>query len=529
MKMMIWRIARIGSGVVFGLLLLSTPVRGQEMSPRPRLVVFLAVDQLRSDYFTRFDSDLTGGLARLHSDGVFYLNGEQDHAITETAPGHSTMLSGRSPASTNIMANTRGVEDAKSPLLAYAGPGASPHRFRGTTLFDWMMAADPGTRVLSVSMKDRGAILPIGRAKVPVYWYADGRFTTSRYYADSLPPWVRTYNARQGVFQAAGSEWDLLLPASSYTEPDSQPWLRGGRNTTFPHRLPTDTSALKVFYRLSPLLDSLTLDFALAGARELELGQRDGTDLLVISLSATDVIGHSFGPDSREIHDQIVRLDRYVGRFLDSLARFVPADRTVIVLTADHGVMSLPEVSALAGKPAGRVTLSGLARSAGAELEHRFQTPFGFTHDNGLLFANTEALVSRGVNVDSLAEALRQQALGFPGVDRVYTPRRLALSTELAAMRWKRTIAPDAEWLIAATVDPGYIWITIPGVAMHGTTNPDDVVVPIAFVGPGIGIRHPDRTVRTIDIAPTLAALLGIRPTEVVEGVPLREVLVPQP
>src|SRR5881397_111313 len=195
--------------------------------PRPKLVVVITVDQLRADYFTRWKSQLTGGLGQLATEGAFFTDGYQDHAVTETAPGHSTILSGMWPAHTGIIRNSEGVQDSLSPLLGTTGPGASPRRFRGTTLVDWLKAVDPTTRALSVSRKDRGAILPIGHAKEQVYWYQSGLFTTSRYYADSLPTWVQTFNARRLPFKAANTVWTLVLPDSAYKETDNEVWENG--------------------------------------------------------------------------------------------------------------------------------------------------------------------------------------------------------------------------------------------------------------------------------------------------------------
>src|SRR5256885_12465083 len=192
-------------------------------APRPKLVVVITVDQLRADYLDRYRTQLSGGLALLLKRGAVFTDAYQDHAITETAPGHSTILSGRWPAHTGIVRNTAGVQDSAAPLLGVRGPGASPARFRGTAFFDWLKAAEPGARALSVSGKDRGAILPIGRAKQQVYWYAGGYFTTSRYYTDSLPEWVRVFNARRIPFRAARANWNLLLPARADPEPDSEP------------------------------------------------------------------------------------------------------------------------------------------------------------------------------------------------------------------------------------------------------------------------------------------------------------------
>jgi hypothetical protein len=163
----------------------------------PKLVVFIAVDQLRGDMLSRYASQLRGGYARLMR-GAWFVNAFQDHGITETAPGHASTMSGRFPANTGITSNATGVGDARYPLLVGLPhePGASPERFQGTTLYDWIVATSPRSRQLSVSMKDRSAILMTGRSKQDVYWYSSsGNFTTSRYYRDSLPAWVKAFNA----------------------------------------------------------------------------------------------------------------------------------------------------------------------------------------------------------------------------------------------------------------------------------------------------------------------------------------------
>src|SRR5690242_20394926 len=245
-------------------LLLAPPVVGsQAPASRPTLVVFFTIDQMRSDYFSRFDKQLNGGLARLYHNGAFFENAYQDHAITETAPGHAATLSGRFPRSTGITTNTLGVQDDHAPLLSGAGPGASPFRFRGTTLIDWLRVADPRSRALSISRKDRGAILPLGRAHEEVYWFAPDRFTTSTYYHDTIPTWMTRFNARQLPQRYAGKQWALLLPEREYPEADSVPLENGGRNYTFPHRFPTDSGSAARVLPAYPMMDEVTLQAAL--------------------------------------------------------------------------------------------------------------------------------------------------------------------------------------------------------------------------------------------------------------------------
>lgn len=495
------------------------------------LVVMIVVDQMHPEYFTRFHDDLTGGLRRLYDHGAVFLHGMQDHAMTLTAPGHSTVLSGREPASTNIVSNSRGVPDPASPIIgAPKATGASPTKFRGTALYDWMLARDSNTVALSVSRKDRGAILPIGRARANVFWYAyNTTFSTSSWYRDTLPTWVNAWNSRRGIMKLAGRSWTLALPAKRYAEPDTFAFENRGKDTHFPHLLPTDSAQLAGDITDTPFMDSLTLDLALEGTRQLKLGTRGSPDLLVVSLSATDAIGHAWGPDSREMHDQIVRLDRALGWFLDSLGTMVPSARTVVALTADHGGGSITDYSRdVRHEPAGHVVLSQLLPRWRAEMrvmEQRWRTDFGVNDESGLIAANVAAMRARGLNVDSLSEALARALSARPEVARVFTPRTLAAGsdTDLLVHRWRRQLPPDFGWLAAVVLKPGYIWSSS-GMATHGTPSQQDATVPIVFMGPGIRARHYDQVIRTTSIGPTLGALIGVTPTEPVDGAVVTEV-----
>ena len=512
----------VGAGLIGASLPGQAPPRRVPLPARPvALVVLVTVDQMRADYLARFAGQWRGGFARLYDGGTVFEHGEQDHAATETAPGHATLLSGRYPTHTGVVLNSRGVQDRDAPLLDGSDEtGASPRRFRGTTLYDWMRAGDPGTRVLWVSRKDRAAIFPVGRAARAVYWYHDTAFTTSRYYADSLPTWVRAFNARGGAARLAGTTWNLLLPDSAYAERDSVAFENGGADYVFPHRVTAAPA--------SPWMDSLTLALALAGVDALQLGARGRPDLLSISLSSTDAIGHAFGPDSREIHDQLLRVDRWLGQFLDSLDRATAGRRFVVVLTGDHGVTPLPEYSVtVRHRPGGRVWMGALARLTAETLRRRYGVDFGLDSDGGLVSADVAALVARGVDVDSVATALARQVARLPGVARVYTPHSLAAApdSDRSAGQWRRLLPADYGWLVCAVTVPGYVWSAGQLGAEHGAGNPEDVAVPIVFWGDGIAAQRIARRVSTVDIAPTLAALLGVPPTEPLDGRVLPEVL----
>ncbi|MEP7324480.1 MAG: alkaline phosphatase family protein [Gemmatimonadota bacterium] len=496
--------------------------------PRPRLVVVLMVDQLRPDYLDRYRDQWTGGFRRILDQAAYFPDGQQDHALTQTAPGHASVLSGRFPAHTGIPSNTRGVEDRAAPLLGSSGTGASPRRFHGTELYDWILNRDSSARQLSVSRKDRSAILLVGRVRGQVYWYNDGIFTTSRYYADVLPDWVTDYNARRGPQRLAGTTWTPLLSADRYSESDSMPYENDSADVSFPHRFPNTPELAAADLPSFPWMDSLTLDLALVGVTALQLGRHEGTDLLTISLSASDAVGHAFGPDSKELHDMLLRLDHWLGWFEDSLGVLVPSGRTIFALSSDHGVQSFPEwTTGTLGKAGGRVWLADLAQETAARLRRRYQTNFQFEFDDGLLTADLDLLRAHGIAVDSMASALAEKARGRPGVTRVFTPAtlRAARSSDREARLWRHNLGPDSDWLFAAVLAPGFTWQASGGSTSHGTTNLLDTTVPIAFWGPGIRPGRYTRPVNSVDIGPTLAALVGVAPTEAVDGVALPEVV----
>jgi arylsulfatase A-like enzyme len=491
----------------------------------PQLVVVIIVDQLRGDYLDRFGANLSGGLLRFRDAGTYYPAGQQDHANTATAPGYSTVLSGRVPASTNILSNSYGVPDPMRPLVAGArGAGASPWRFRGSTLYDWMRVATGETRMLSVSQKDRGAILSVGTARTNVFWWVEDRFTTSTYYRDTLPTWVARWN--QALDPAAWQDraWTLLLPESAYPEPDDQPWegVASRRGSVFPH-VQSSMASMKAF----PWMDSLTLDLALHGVRELQLGRRGTPDLLAVGLSTLDEVGHNFGPNSREVHDMVVRVDRWLAAFMAELEREVPAQQIVYVLTGDHGITTMPEFLRAHGEEdAGTVNLGAAMRRIVAPLQERYEQRLGFEIQYGLVLADTVALRVRSIDVDALADDLSRAFAALPGVARTWTPRTLAAADpgDESARVWRNAIPPSYGWLAAAHPREGWVLSTSVQ-AHHGPATAENRSVPIAFVGAGIPAVRVERVARTVDIAPTLAALLGIRPTEAVDGTVLPEVL----
>ena len=494
----------------------------------PSLIVLITVDQFRGDYLDRFGSQLQGGLARL-ARGAWFTNAHHDHAITETAPGHATLLSGRFPRSTGIMANRVGVEDDAAPLLGEPrASGASPRRFQGTTLIDWLRTKDSRSRTLSVSMKDRGAILPVGRSRSEVYWYyPDGRFTTSRYYRDSLPDWVNRFNARHIPQSFAGKSWTLLLPVNAYKEPDSVPVEMAGRNFTFPHSFTDDSAAAASLIRVSPWMDEITLDFALSGLTALALGETSRTDVLAISLSATDLIGHGYGPDSREMHDNVLRLDRILGAFLDSLFRLRDSSRVAVVLTADHGIGTIPELVAGSVKPT-PVRVDGPALASGLrDLAAMANLDTSLVDlDQQIVLADRSLASTRRAGLDSVLTLFSLQLKTLPGIERVDRFQDLLRGDTInnsIARRWVHQLPARSNAELVITLTPFSIFGGI--VATHGSPYDYDTHVPLIFFGPWfVAGRYPE-FVRTVDLAPTLSEIAGVKPAEVIDGVVLRRAL----
>lgn len=507
----------------------------------PTLVVMITVDQLRPDYISTWNAQLTGGLGRFWRESAFFTNAFQDHANTETAPGHSAILSGRFPYSTGIIANSLGVNTPDARLVDAPDTGASPFRFRGTTLADWMTARDARTRVLSVSRKDRAAILPVASAHThTVLWYSPktGRFTTSTWYATALPAWLREFNAERGVQRLAGHAWNLLLPDSAYPEPDSVAG-EARNNVVFPHVLSADTVRAATTLQDFPWMDSLTLALALRGVSAMELGAITGrTDLLAVSLSTTDAIGHKWGPDSRELHDQVLHADRYLGVFLDSLYTLRGRSNVIVALTADHGVAPSPDIVSRFNDNAGAMRVSAAQfrpafAAARATIRSAGLDTTALRWEDLVLWLDRNKLNGATFDVTDLITTFVQSVRDLPGVLRTDVISELAradTSRDAIARRWIRMFEPGGESfpgvsaLVAVTLRPLFV-LGQGDVATHGTPHDYDAHVPVAFLGAPFVPGRQAVKVNVVDIAPTLAAVLGVRPLERLDGRVLKEAI----
>jgi len=502
----------------------------------PRLVVVIAVDQMRADYVDLFAEHYVGGLRRLRDEGAVFTEGHQDHALTWTAPGHATIATGVFPSRHGIVANDFWDRVAQQPVGAVADPatalvgvvgrtGSSPSRLLRQGLGDWLKAQSPGSKVASVSLKDRAAIPLAGKSPDVVYWYdlQTGRFVTSDYYLSALPDWVTAFNAAGFVDRYHGSQWTKLLPAPVY---DDSPWPElAGRDPSqyslFPHALgtPGQLPGRQYYanFRSSPYADLVTLEFAMGLVEHEQLGRDDAPDLLFIGLSAADYIGHRFGPYSHEIHDQFLRLDDYLGDFLAYLDEYVGADRYVVAVSADHGALPIPERLADLGIDAARIHPNELLRFIAPVLEAAqargdLSTKPVLEYRSGPVFRFSGAAPS-AADLDALQRAVAARLLEHPQVAAAYTYNdqlRGDVDDEAWADSFGRSFHPDRAPDVTVKLREYQLLREVATGTDHGSPYRYDTHVPIIFFGAGVAAgRHTDR-VRTADIAPTLASILGI-------------------
>lgn len=500
---------------------------GAPQPERPSLVVLLVVDQLRADLLERYDSLFTGGFRRLRDESRIFVNGTHDHATTNTAPGHATISTGVVPARHGIVGNSwyemvdgewtrvENVHDPDSELVGAPDiPAASPHRLLRDGFADWVLAADSKSIVVSVSGKDRGAILPAGRSRGYVYWFqpAAGRFVTSTYYRTEDPAWITDFNQNVLPNHARDSVWESTIPETALhlSQPDTAEHEADGVRTHFPHRFEdvrndADPQSFWRWFQLTPMLDGATLGLAMAAVQALDLGRDGSPDLLAVSLSQTDRIGHTFGPLSREQLDNLLRLDRELGAFLTFLDEAVGAGRWVLALSADHGVFETPEVAQTLGLPGLRATereRDALNRAVATALERA----------KGADDATAAAFI---------AEAVKQ----LPFVVDAWTHAELDAETAPAdsfveLFRKARHPGREPGPLGRQGVEVRFVegFVTYPRGATHGSPYYKDRLVPIRFLGAGVTPGIDSTRAATVDIVPTLARLIRIPVPDDLDG-----------
>ena len=518
----------------------------------PRLAVVIVIDQFRGDYLAKFGPHFgEGGFRRLLANGVSYTQAHYRHAATLTAPGHATILTGTTPDVHGITSNDwldrttwemrNCVEDPMSPLVgispAELGPvaaaapektGRSPRTLLAATVSDELKKhAGAKARVFAVANKDRSALLLGGQKADGAFWDENGRFVTSRHFRADLPPWVKAFNDSNPVIGRFGATWDRLLEREIYDRlqgPDDAPGEAdtAGLGRTFPRRidggLKQPGPAFFTAFDNSPFSTEVLGEFAERAVTEEKLGRGEGLDLLCVSFAQVDTAGHNYGPDSHEVMDSVVRIDRTLARLLAHLDREVGLARCLIVLTADHGIMPLPEhvQRTQPGTPAGRVKPAEMDAAAAKALDARFGAlPKGeawFTRDGAGIHLRPTALAARGATAAEAARIVRDVWAKLPYIAAVHT-REEVLATAadapgiLGALRRGYRAANDRDVVYA--FKRNFVAKSGAGVT-HGSPHDYETHVPLVFSGPGVPRGQRDEKVSVEDLAPTLAALLGV-------------------
>ena len=534
----------------------------------PRLVLQITVDQLRGDLVNRFHavSPRTSCFDFLRRHGAVFHDAHHRHANTETVVGHTTLATGTDPAIHGMVANVwfdlksgtkvYNVQDPDYPLVGAAGidqkteidptqraattDGRSPRNILTSTIGDEIrLHFGPQAKVFGISVKDRAAIAMAGHAG-QAYWFskADGKFVTSSFYRKAYPAWVETWNGSRKVGSYAGGQWNLLQPREHYAfgDRDDQPWEVDvpGWGQTFPHHYgPADGKFYTTFLTISPAGDELTVDFAKALIENEALGQDDIPDYLSISLSSTDYIGHLFGPSSLESEDNIRRLDRTLHDLLEYVDDKVGLNNTLIVLSADHGATEAVGYLKTLGIQAGEFNFEKAeTRQALAPLRKRFgleREPIkGFIKP--YIYLDREAIAQAGVKLEEVERVVAEELEKLPGVAHAVTRsdlRRGAIPNTKVMRAVLANFNSDRSGDIYLVFEPHWYVAEFDGMhvsSMHGSPWSYDTYVPLIFAGPGIQPGRIYRRVETVDVAPTIAALLGVKPPSGSVGVPLVEV-----
>jgi predicted AlkP superfamily pyrophosphatase or phosphodiesterase len=508
-------------------------LRGQQPPPlRPKLVLVLSIDQMRFDYLTRFAPLFKGGLRTLVERGAVFSHANYRHAAAETGPGHSVLLSGRHPSHSGIVANewwdpylkktVNVVDDPVQLPLGGEGRSASPANALGFTVGDVLKLTNPQSHSVGVSLKDRSAILMAGRRGDAAYWYetAGGNFITSTYYMSQALPWLAKWNSQRLPDRYAGKPWTRLLADEKlyeqYAGADAVEGEWDRKDIRFPHAI-RGKPPERLYYddfRRTPFADDVTLSIALEAMNAHQLGQDDHPDIFAIGFSATDVIGHTYGADSQEVMDQILRLDVVLEKLFKEIDDKVGLRNTLVVLSSDHGSLPLVENLRSAGIEARRASPNILENAVQHEFAQRFPGVSGliayFATD---IYLDLEVIARHKLDRTAVERTAISALMSTGLVEKVYTHSDLmsvADSADPYLNLFKNAFFQPRSPHLNVLVKKHVYLSTQPGGTGHGTAHEYDRHIPIVFMGEGIKPGTYDKECGPEDIAPTLAHLLGL-------------------
>jgi predicted AlkP superfamily pyrophosphatase or phosphodiesterase len=468
---------------------------------RPKLVLAIVIDQFRYDYVTRFRSEYHAGLDRLLTRGAVFTSARFIHFPTVTAVGHSTFLTGATPSVSGIVGNdwydweehkhVTSVSDSSTQLLGgNGGSGSSPRRLLVSTVGDELkLAHHEKSRVIGISLKDRASILPSGHAADGAYWFdpKSGDWVSSTYYVPDLPSWVKQVN--------------LERPGDRYK---GVTWLN--------HKMPDSGSELYTAIDKSPFGNELIERFAERALESEQLGKHENTDLLTVSFSSNDYVGHEFGTFSAEEHEVVLRTDEYLARLFQAVDRQVGLDNVMVVFTGDHGVSPSAEESRAARMPGGRLPYRTVADAIQAALVKQYGDGAWVLGSWDLsIYLNHDLAAQKSLDQAEVDRVAARAAFAVPHVLRVYTREQLkdgAVSGDEMSRRMENGFnerrSPDIAFL------PEPYWLFAGITTTHGSTYGYDAHVPVIFMGAGIRPGEYDESIIVNDIAPTLATILRV-------------------
>lgn len=525
------------------LLLVLLPLIIFSKTPAPKLVVFISIDQMRPDYFERYGHLFSGGLNRLYSKGVVYTNADLNFASSETGPGHAALGTGTYPWKSGIHGNewidpvtkknVYCVEDSLAKPVEGEGGGFSPRNLVIPAIGDWLKQSSKKSKVVSVSSKDRAAILMAGKNPDLVFWYGrkNGTMVTSDYYMKTLPRWVKEFNASGWIEKNVPTSWTKILNDAEYEKigPDEfAAEIKWKDDTSFPHEFTEGKKSEQIMG--TPYGDLFVIDFSLAAVKNEKLGQRGVTDVLCVSLSNCDYIGHSYGSDSHEILDLLIHIDRGLEKMFDELDKTVGKNNYVVALSADHAVCPLPEFnSQYKNIPATRYSYTNDIKpkldSLSSLLKYQLNTAEDVLIKNS--FINYGPAQKDGWDSLHLQREITKGLLGIDAFVDVYF-RHEMVGTEKSdkpfIQKYRNSYyAPRGEDFQYRIRENCIISSRTYGTT-HGSPYSYDTHVPLIFWWNNAVPQKISREVTSADAAPTLAKFSGFSFPKNLDGVPLKEV-----
>ena len=504
---------------------------------QPRLVVFIAVDQGMPELLEKYDHLFTGGYRWLKSNGVRFSQAYHEHGYTTTGPAHFVLSSGQYPGTGGVIGNQwfdrelkrewYCVEDTLSQVLRDGSTGRSYRLIQSTTLGDWMKQANPESKVVSVAGKDRASVLLGGKTPDAALWYdRAGGWTSSTYYHSSLPRWVQNFNSQLNIASFVDSTWRRLVSEDIYTSNTRADNFYGeadwtiskGYSPTFPIDFKEmGAEAIIGSYAYIPFGDNTVLKLGLTAVNEYHMGKDEIPDILFLGLSATDGIGHEFGPHSHEQLDNHLRLDKNLGAFIQKLESEVGSGKVLYVLSSDHGALSLPEYLQSQGIDSGRIPQwkrDSLYTVVKNKIDNQVGPEKVTRHGNFFYYDNSIDPMER----EAATEILKSNLSKLEGIHAVITKEDMLKGGDsVYKTRLKNMVHPEKSPDIYLIPKKYWTW-KYPQGSSHGSPYDYDTHVPLIFARAGQKAKIKSVRVKTVDIAPTVAKILKIDFPKSIDG-----------